>query len=185
VLRAPLPRCLALLLRRSRAAGLVAAGLLAASIASALTLNPSAGEIEQQYRRGDTAAALKRLDEALAAQPGDATLRFLQAVLASEAGRHDEAAKLFERMTQDYPELPEPYNNLAVLHAAAGRLDSARELLDTALRLDPGYRTAHENQGDVLVRLAARAYAAAADGTRAEPLLLRKLQLARELGSLR
>jgi Flp pilus assembly protein TadD len=80
--------------------------------------------------------------------------------------------------------LPEPYNNLAVLQAAAGQVDSARALLETALRLDPGYRTAHQNLGDVYVRLAQRAYEAAA-GPRPEPGLQNKLRLARELAALR
>jgi Flp pilus assembly protein TadD len=83
-------------------------------------------------------------------------------------------------MTQDFPEMPEPYNNLAVLEAAAGRLDQARSLLDTALRHDPAYRTAHENLGDVLMRLAQRAYEAASGGGRNEPGLQRKLRLVRD-----
>lgn len=86
-------------------------------------------------------------------------------------------------MTEDFPELPEPYNNLAVLHAASGQIDRARELLETALRHDPSYFTAHENLGDIYVRLALRAYERAAAGARAEPNLQRKLRLARELAA--
>lgn len=156
---------------------------LAATLATAAT--PAAREIEQQYRSGATTLALQRLDRALAERPGDADLRFLKAVLLAESGQVDEAAVWYERMTQDFPELPEPHNNLAVLRAGAGQLDAARALLEAALRLAPDYRTARENLGDVYVRLAARAYAAAAQGTTAEPLLLRKLTLARELGALR
>ena len=113
-----------------------------------------------------------------------APLRFLQAVLAAESGQTAQAAALLERMTEDYPELPEPYNNLAVLQAAGGQFDRARSLLETALRLDPGYRTAHENLGDVFVRLAQRSYEAAS-GPRSEPVLQTKLRLARELAALR
>ncbi|OYU75027.1 MAG: hypothetical protein CFE45_33535, partial [Burkholderiales bacterium PBB5] len=83
------------------------------------------------------------------------------------------------------PDLPEPYNNLAVLHASAGRLERAREALDVALRLDPAYRTAHENLGDVLVRLAQRAYEAAAAGGQSEPALQAKLRLVRDLAARR
>jgi Flp pilus assembly protein TadD len=141
-------------------------------------------EIERQFRAGDKALALQRLDQALADRPSDAGLRFLHGVLLSETGRSAEAVPVFERMTEDYPDLPEPYNNLAVLHAAAGQLDRARSLLEVALRLDPAYRTAHENLGDVFVRLAQRAYEAAA-GPRAEPSLQTKLRLARELAAVR
>ncbi len=150
-------------------------------------------EIAQQFRRGETAPALLRLDQALQQQPTDASLRFLKAVLLAEAQQGADATVLLERLTQDFPELPEPYNNLAVLQASAGRLDQARSLLDTALRLDPNYRTAHENLGDVYVRLAQRAYLAAGaatagattKGPRAEPALQNKLRLARELSATR
>ena len=144
--------------------------------------------IEQQFRRGETASALQRLDQALQQQPGDARLLFLKAVLLAEAQQVAAAVALLEQLTQDFPELPEPYNNLAVLQASAGRLDQARSLLDTALRLDPGYRTAHENLGDLYARLAQRAYlaaGAAATSPRAEPALQNKLRLARELSAAR
>jgi len=144
---------------------------------------PTAAEIERQYRAGEQRQALQRLDQALAQRPGDAPLRFLQAVLLAETGQTAPAERLLERMTEEFPDLPEPYNNLAVLQAAGGQLDRARSLLETALRLDPAYRTAHENLGDVFVRLAQRAYEAAT-GPRSGPALQAKLRLARELSAL-
>ena len=147
-------------------------------------LRETTREIEQQFRRGETAPALQRLDAALAQHPVDAGLRFLKAVMLAEYGRINEASALLEALTQEFPDLPEPYNNLAVLQAAAGRLEPARALLESALRLDPGYRTALQNLGDVLVRLAQRAYEAAS-GPRSEPGLQNKLRLARELAAAR
>ncbi len=70
------------------------------------------------------------------------------------------------------------------MQAAGGQLDRARSLLESALRLDPSYRTAHENLGDVLVRLAQRAYESAA-GPRSDPALQTKLRMVRELALLR
>lgn len=144
----------------------------------------SAREIEQQFRRGETALAWQRLDQALAVPPGDTSLRFLKAVMLTESGQVAEASTLFELLTQEFPDLPEPYNNLAVLQAAVGNLDGARANLELALRLDPGYRTAHENLGDVFVRLALRAFESAA-GPRSEAALLNKLRLARDMAALR
>ena len=72
-------------------------------------------DIEQQFRRGEAAPALQRLEQTLQARPADAGLRFLKAVILAASGRPAEAASLLERLTEDYPELPEPYNNLAVL----------------------------------------------------------------------
>lgn len=142
---------------------------------------PAAADIERQYRSGDTHAALERLDAALAADPGRAPLRFLKAVLSEEQGQLTQAAELYERMIEDFPDLPEPYNNLAALRASQGQLDTAHRLLEVALRLDPDYLTAQQNLGDVYASLALRAYTSAARNDKAEPALLRKLQQARQL----
>jgi Flp pilus assembly protein TadD len=166
------------------AAQAVLAGLLITALPAVATTPVTAADIERQYRGGEPRVALQRLEQALAQRPGEAPLRFLQAVLAAETGQTAQATRLLERMTEEFPDLPEPYNNLAVLQAAGGQIDRARSLLETALRLDPGYRTAHENLGDVFVRLAQRAYEAAAS-PRSEPALQTKLRLARELAALR
>jgi Flp pilus assembly protein TadD len=164
--------------------GSLCLALGAASPVAAADAPSPAREIEQLYRSGNPQQALQRLDRALLARPGDASLRFLRGVLLSEQGRQGEAAAIFERMTEEFPELPEPYNNLAVLQAAAGQFDRARTLLETALRLDPAYATAHENLGDVFIRLAQREYEAAA-GQRTEASLTTKLRLVRELAAQR
>lgn len=151
--------------------------------AGAADASPLARDIEQQFRRGESTQALQRLDQALNLRPGDAALRFLQGVLLTDIGQTTLARDVFERMTQEFPDLPEPHNNLAVLQAASGRLDAARRSLETALQLDPAYRAAQQNLGDVYVRLAVRAYDSAVDGSRPEPVLQRKLQLARALAN--
>lgn len=135
-------------------------------------------EVERLQRAGQSAEAMQRLDKALAEDPRDAELRFLKAVMLAEAGRANEAAEIYTRLTQEFPELPEPWNNLAVLQAAQGRLDEARDALEAALRNDPGYAVAQENLGDIYVRLAARAYERAGSTS---PQAQRKLQLARQL----
>ena len=117
----------------------------------------------------------------MAARPDDQAMRFLYGVMLSESRREADAISVFERMLQDFPELPEPYNNLAVLRAGQGQLDRSRELLEAALRSDPTYRIAHQNLGDVFARLALRAYEAAGQGNRADEPLLRRLRMTREL----
>lgn len=110
------------------------------------------------YRSGERSRALARVDKALSTDPKDTQLRFLRGVLLTELGRRDDAIMLFRQMIQDFPELPEPYNNLAVLQASGGDLDSARETLETATRVLPSYGLAHENLGDIYLRLAQRAW---------------------------
>jgi Flp pilus assembly protein TadD len=133
-------------------------------------------EVQRMWDAGEREQALSRLDAALAEQPADAQLRFMKGVLLAEAGRTGPAIDIYTRLTQDYPELPEPHNNLAVLFAVQGRLDEARDALRAALRDDPNYSTAQQNLGDIYLRLAQRAYEHVATPT---PLVQRKLELVR------
>lgn len=79
-------------------------------------------------------------------------------MILSEQGKSADAVIVFQKLTEDYPELPEPYNNLAVLHASAGNYDKARQALERAIRTNPTYATAHENLGDVYAKLASQSY---------------------------
>lgn len=151
----------------------------APALAIALLLSPSAhppalaqaGSLTQPVPKADELSevrqlmadkrfdqALGKLDALIAAKPRDAQLRFTRGVVLSEAGRAAEAITTFEGLTQDFPELPEPYNNLAVLYAAQGQYDKARSALDLAIRNRPDYSTAHENLGDVYAKMAAMSY---------------------------
>lgn len=114
-------------------------------------------DIARLARSGQGEEALKRIDALLAKQPADAQIRFMKGVMLSET-RPAEAIAIFVKLTQDYPKLPEPYNNLAVLYAAAGQYDKAKAALDKALRTHPAYATAFDNLGDVHARLASQAY---------------------------
>lgn len=105
--------------------------------------------------------ALSRADQHLAGKPRDVQMRFLKGVAQLESNRRNEAIATFTQLTQDAPELPEPYNNLAVLHASQGQYDRARAALESALRTNPSYSTAQENLGDVYARLAGDAYSQA------------------------
>ena len=65
---------------------------------------------------------------------------------------------MFLKLTEDFPELPEPYNNLAVLYAQNKQYEKARAALQMALRDHPEYAVAHENLGDVYAKLASQSY---------------------------
>jgi tetratricopeptide (TPR) repeat protein len=175
-----------------------ASGTSAASAASAAGANPDA--LAARAARGAAGAANAALesarklfaehrnDEALAAidaglksSPNDARLRFQRGVVLNDSGRSDAAVETFEGLAQDFPELPEPHNNLAVLYAARGDLDRARAALDEAVRALPSYALAHENLGDIHLRLAERAYERATRADSANHAARTKLALAREL----
>ena len=119
------------------------------------------GDVNALVRAGQLSQALVKADLYLAGKPRDPQMRFLKGVIQSESGKPADAIATFTKITQDYPELPEPYNNLAVLYAAQNQFDKARASLEMAIRTNPSYATAHENLGDVYARLASQAYSKA------------------------
>jgi Flp pilus assembly protein TadD len=115
-------------------------------------------DVNQLLRQGRPAEALAKADAYIAGKPRDPQMRFLRGVILTEQGNNVEATATFARLTQDFPELPEPYNNLAALYAQQSKFDQARDALETAIKLNPSYATAYENLGDVYARLAAQSY---------------------------
>jgi len=140
-------------------AAVVACALLAgALLAGAPALADDIQEISQQYRQGELTAALDRANRFLVAHPQDAQARFLKGLILADQGKADDAIAVFSGLTEDYPELPEPYNNLAVIYASQSKYEAARHALEMAIRAHPGYATAHENLGDLYVKMASIAY---------------------------
>jgi Flp pilus assembly protein TadD/ketosteroid isomerase-like protein len=115
-------------------------------------------DISDMADSGQQAAALDRINTYLAANPKDAKAMFMKGIIQAESGKRDDAIKTFTDLTEKYPNLPEPYNNLAVLHADAGQYDKAKKALETAIKTHPSYATAHENLGDIYARMASEAY---------------------------
>lgn len=113
------------------------------------------------YRAGRTDEAFTLVEEALKADPRNAELRFLRGVILTERGRSDEALEVFQTLAEDFPELPEPYNNIAFIQASRGQWDQARRALEQSINVVPNYALAHENLGDIHLQLAAQAYARA------------------------
>lgn len=115
-------------------------------------------DVQRLYYSGQAAAAMQRADQFLASHPKDPQMRFLKGVMLADAKRSTEAIAEFQALTEDYPDLAEPYNNLAALYAAGGDYAKARAELEQALRTNPAYATAYENLGDVYAALAAQSY---------------------------
>lgn len=138
------------------------AGLLACTVAAASSL---AWAQTAPYAQVQRLIGAEQFDQALALadgwlqnQPRDPQMRLLKGVIQSQTQQTQAALETLTAITQEFPELPEPYNNLAVLHAQAGDLQEARVALEMALRINPAYSTAHRNLGDVYVQMALQAY---------------------------
>lgn len=138
-------------------------------------------DVSQLLKANKFPEAMTKVEGYLATKPADPQMRFLKGVIQRNMGKQVEAISTFTKLTEDYPELPEPYNNLAVLFAGQGQYDKARVALEMAIRTNPSYATAHENIGDVYARLASQAYNKALQLDSANVAVPPKLALIREV----
>ena len=155
---------------------------LAAALCGAAVAHADAyGDVNQLLKTGKGADALQAANKYLAEKPKDPQMRFLKGVIQTQAGNTTEAIATFTALTQDYPELPEPYNNLAALLASQNQLDKARTALEMAIRTNPGYAIAHENLGDIYARMANQSYARAQQLEPGNAQLAPKMALVRDV----
>ena len=176
-------------LSRAIAALAVAGGLSGAAFglpapaapAQAAAPSPEAIEIQRLIKSGQSTQALKLIDEALAKNPGDPAMRFRRGVTLSMLDRKAEALQVFQKLVDDHPEMPAPYNNLAVLYGSQGDYEKARGALVAAIRTNPQYATAYQNLGDVYAQLASQAYSKALQLDKTDTTVPPKLVLLREL----
>jgi tetratricopeptide (TPR) repeat protein len=158
----------------------VVTGLLVAFIGAPAFADDLA-DINKLMRAGQYGDALIKVDALLAKTPRDAQSRFLKGVILTEQNKSPEAIAQFTRLIEDFPDLPEPYNNLAVLYASSGQYEKSRASLEMAIRTNPTYATAYENLGDVHARLASQAYDKALQLDSANNAAKSKLTLVRSL----
>ena len=166
---------------------LTAARLLLAAVSTALVAFSGASradalqDIGKLVKQGQHAQALEQIDKYLAGKPKDAQGRFLKGIVLTEMNKPNDAIAVFSKLTEDYPELPEPYNNLAVIYAQQKQYDKAKQALEMAIRTHPSYATAHENLGDIYARLASQAYDRALQIDSSNSSAQAKLALIRDL----
>jgi Flp pilus assembly protein TadD len=136
-----------------------------------------AHDLAQQKEYG---LALNRLDTLAAERPREPQARFLRAAILTDQGKDDAAVDVLAALTADFPELPEPHNNLAVLYAKKGQYDLVRRELETAVSAAPNYAIARENLGDLYMRLAATQFEQVAALDKFGKTAPAKLKLVRE-----
>ncbi len=137
---------------------LLLTGLVTLGLSALPVLADNSDDANQSFKAGQHAKALEQVNRHLAGKPKDAQGRFLKGIILTGLNKPDEAIAIFKKLTEDYPELPEPYNNLAVIYAQQKQYDKAKQALEMAIRTHPAYATAHENLGDIYSRLASDAY---------------------------
>ena len=143
--------------------------------------NQGLRDARELMTRKQYSAAATRIDALLVTRPREPQARFLKGVVQTEQGQAAAAMATFRGLVEDYPELPEPYNNLAVIYAQQGDYENARIALETAVIAAPDWSVAHENLGDVYTRLAAAQYNRAATLDKGNKTAPAKLVLVRQL----
>jgi len=125
------------------------------------------------------------IESNLEKRPRDAQWRFLQGVLFAEIGKRADAIRVFEQLTDDFPELSEPYNNLAALYVDGNEPQKARILLERAIQNRPDYAIAHENLGDIYARLAIASYENALKASQPSPSVKLKMDYLLQMPAIR
>jgi len=144
-------------------------------------LTPELAEVARLIHEGQYAPARVKIDAVLATDAKNPQARFLKGVAQTDETETEAAIATFQALTEDYPELPEPYNNLAVIWAQRGEYDKARRALELALATRPDYAIAHENLGDIYARMASAEYDQAVGLDKTNKSAQTKLALVREL----
>ena len=163
----------------ARLSAIIAGFLAGAAIATAHAQNLP--DIQRLMKQGQLPQALEKTDAYIASKPKDPQGRFMRGLILTEMGRTGDAIAVFTKLTEDFPELPEPYNNLAVLYAQQKQYDKARTALEMAIRTHPSYSIAHENLGDVYAKLASQAYDKALQLDSSNKTTQTKLSMIKEL----
>lgn len=131
-------------------------------------------DVERLVRNGQFERAHQLSTEHLKKSPQDPQIRLLMSRILEAQDKSADAIALLEALTLEFPELPEPHNNLAVIYARHGRVQEALESLNKALLARPDYAVALENLGDLHLHLALQAYQRASQSPGAPSSAARK-----------
>ena len=158
---------------------------LAAALALAATAAPAqeAREIDKLFRSGDATLAMQRVDKVIAEKPRDAALRFQRAVMLTELQRTNEAIDALNKLIEDFPDLPEPYNNLAVLLAAKGASTARAGCSKRRCATTPATRWRTRTWATCSCGLRSASSIAPVAAGRTDEALQRKLRLTRDLAA--
>ena len=136
---------------------------------SGLTWANGSAEIEELIRNKQWPLAQQKLQLAIKqtaqtpATPLSPQFRFMSSQILAGQGQLTQAIQELQALIQEFPELPEPYNNLGVLYAAQGQYDAALTAFTSAIQARPNYKIAHQNLGDLYTAMAQQAFSRAKD----------------------
>ena len=138
-------------------------------------------EIKLLLKNGKYVRAEKLISDSIKVKPNNPELLFYKGIIETNIGKNDAAINTFRNLTERFPELPEPFNNLAVLYAEKGQFKLAKEILEQAIKTNPSYLTAHINLGDIFTKMASEAYNKALEIDKSNNIAITKLSMITQL----
>ena len=116
---------------------------------------------EPLLKVGRHAGSDKEVKPAQMPEGDSAQLKFVQCVQQAQQDAPKKSIACFQRLVQEYPELPEAYNNIGVLYAGMGMHVEARKWFERGLKQRQVYATLHQNLLNLQSEITRNAYAAA------------------------
>lgn len=149
-----------------------------ASLASAAQAPAWSGyqAAESLAANGNPDLALKQLEARLATAPDDAKAAYLKGLILMQLGRGEDAERWFKMMQSNFPNLPQPYNALAVIYSGRKDWPAAQQVLEALLKIDPKHHNARLNLANVHLQLARIQYEEALKHKPNDAMLKQKLQ---------
>ena len=139
------------------------------------------GEIKLLLKNGKYVRAEILTNKSIEEDLNNPELLFYKGIIETNMSKHNQAIDTFRDLTERFPELPEPFNNLAVLYAEKGQYDLAKEILEQAIKTNPSYLTAHINLGDIFTKMASEAYNNALEIDKSNNIAITKLSMITQL----
>ena len=138
-------------------------------------------EIKILLKNGKYSSAESVVHKSIENDSNNPELLFYKGIIETNIGKSNQAIDTFRHLTERFPNLPEPFNNLAVLYAEKGQYTLAKEILEQAIKTNPSYLTAHINLGDIFTKMASEAYNNALEIDNSNNIAITKLSMITQL----
>ncbi|MFT6915762.1 MAG: tetratricopeptide (TPR) repeat protein [Motiliproteus sp.] len=135
--------------------------MLIVSLLAANSLYASASEydnIKILINDGRSKNAMASIDRLLENNQADKRALLLKGYLLHSTEKLDQAQRVYERLIQLDPNMPETYNNLGVLFAEKGDKENATRILISTFDTNPAYAAAYSNLRGIFNEIAANTY---------------------------
>ena len=137
---------------------------------------------ESLATNGNPELALRQLDARLASAPEDRKAAYLKGLILMQLRKSAEAERWFRMMQSNFPDMPQPYNALAVIYDGRGDLPAARQILQELLERHPDQHGARVNLGNIYLKLARQEFEKALKEKPDDAMIRKKLKAIQEGG---